>query len=314
MIDNNIIKNYNNLKLEWKIFFIGFIILFLLNVIFLRANNNLIIMNIIILIIIIFIITLDYFSDFSYNYDIYDPIVYVGNENNININISYEIDFSFYIKQKSNNYQELFHATQVDSIGTNIYNPLVYIAPNTSDLIIEVRNKDYSSILYDIYTSKAVNIEGVKNTIDICLNNCSEDSECKGVYYSNDTTCQYSLEDNSSTEEDNITNNDYTNNIYYYRKNKYDEDTYNDYLIGSKLNYNNVCIVKNLPLTSIINVNLKYDNNNLYIQVSYDGETINKICNLSSLNSLYSSNNNPSFNIDKSKDSAYIQMTKFNIS
>jgi len=252
------------------------------------------VINVIIFIIIIYIFN----NDRSYIYNTTTSIV----SNNLIHN--YKLDTTFFIKNKSEYAVEVFHGIFDD----NIYNPIVYIAPNSTDLIVEIRTKENSEQLYNIYTTNYVdnNNNNIKNTIDICLNKCSDDEDCLGVNYAGydeEYNCQLIL-----NNEPEINSND--EQIYYYhKKNKfeelYDESSY----IGDKVNYNNVCIIKDLPLSSLINLKLDYDHNNIYINVSYEGNTIDKICNFEKLyNSL-----NGSIKFLYNNNSNYVKITEFQI-
>ena len=216
------------------------------------------------------------------------------------LSYKYKVKTSFYIKQLSDKLQIILKGNLRDSTDsiTGKYNPIVYIVPNTTDLFIEIRTEDLSKKLYDTYYSNKLptddNIEELQNVLNICLENCSDNDNCKGVNYGGkeqSTLCQLVTNDYYSSlnrKEKNDYNNELKNtnnrnnsyNFRYYEKNNNFNNNNN---ITSKLVYDKSCIHRNLPLSTWIHCTIEYDHNNIYVKLKYNNKTKKKICHFNEL-------------------------------
>ena len=219
---------------------------------------------------------------------------------NESLSYRYKVKTSFYIKQLSDKLQIILKGNLRNNSDsqTQKYNPIVYIVPNTTDLFIEIRTEELSKKLYDAYYSNKLdsqeNIDELQNVLNICLEKCSDDVDCKGVNYGGkdqSTLCQlvtdnyYSSLSNKEQKDYNneLKNTNNTNNSYNFRYYEKNNNLDNNNNITSKLVYDNSCIHRNLPLSTWIHCTIEYDHNNIYVKLKYNNKTKKKICHFDKL-------------------------------
>ena len=302
--------NYNNLKFIYKIILLIILGLILTFLVLLNSNNRVyIFLGLVFLISIsIFIIQYDYAYKFYYDQDI---------EYKSDSNKKYEVYTEFYLTSKSKKITQVFYGSIEDAGSNNliIYNPLIYISPNSTDLIIELRTDYYSSSLYNIFNNNpytdynTTEISEDNLTLDLCLENCSNENDCYGVQY-NTSTCGLINDKLTNENFDKDNNND--DEDTYYLKNSYeyydDIDVLNK-ISGDKIyNYNN-CLIKNLPLSKLIRMTVRYDSNNIYINIKYDDKNINRVCKF---DKLYNTTGKD-ISFDYNKNNTNIDIVKFKV-
>ena len=211
---------------------------------------------------------------------------------NESLSYKYKVKTSFYIKQLSDKLQIILKGNLRDSNNsmTGKYNPIVYIVPNTTDLFIEIRTEDLSKKLYDAYYSNKLvsedSIDELQNVLNICLEKCSDDVDCKGVNYGGkdqSTLCQLVTDNKKISYNTDLKNTNNTNNSHNFRYYEKNNNLDNNDNITSKLVYDNSCIHRNLPLSTWIHCTIEYDHNNIYVKLKYNNKTKKKICHFNEL-------------------------------
>lgn len=210
-------------------------------------------------------------------------------EKNQTYSNKFKATIKFYVKSISNKSEIIMYGKLLDRNGNSfdLYNPIVYIAPNTTDLFIEMRNNKRSKNVYDIFNyndEKFVENDDDQNLIlDNCVNECSKNDNCLGILHGGPLKSNVCRQINDETTRANITsdlNPKDSSNYYKYLEKNSNLFIDDGLLIGQEFNYNNSCFIKNVPLSQWITLTLYYDHNNYYLELSYKGsKTLKKMCN-----------------------------------
>lgn len=329
--------NFSNLKFFYKfltfvllVLVVGFIVLYF-NTFKNDSIHKLILILIIFIACVFYFIMINFNSSYKYSYRNFKPEE--ESVTNIANNLSktldnkhryYKLKSKFYIEKLSDYAEPLFYGElTLQSTDIKYYNPVVYIAPNSTDLVVELRvkstldNEVFSEKLYNIYNVNNKYDDNEKNTknkvLNACLNDCNDD--CYGIIFggadNQSNSCTIVKQESSELTQEMNSNLD-NQSFIYYKKNKLGDLVSPDKNYkGNKVNYDKLCVIKNLPISKLITCIVEYDHNNIYITIKYGSKQINKICSLQN-NNLYNVNDVTNFKfIPYDGNSSNIKLTNF---